>query len=337
MQGRLTKIHDALSALFHTTAWARVPNSGAFIGSGDSTNFTQGFTRSPSVEATSGNADLRAYLNFSTGVDGEYENMAGSSVDGSEQLYGIIGAGDAAAVLDFQTSVGISIANSGDEVSGIVRTYTDVAAEVFRSITADVSLAGVAQTTVTIARNGSNSGISQMNGNVRFSYAEFDTGDSEIKAFVWRLSGMPSGNHVINFEFLTGLTPAASDVYALVCNYSAPFSSSDRKKSTTADRLNAIRDLPMVALMSDFIQIRNELAVNVREEHWLKSYHRHIFGFNANFVTSLPLTESQITSIKSRMLTPSSWESFVDLDGFIEKVYDDVGSLWALAQSTGSE
>jgi hypothetical protein len=338
MQERLRVLHSAFASLHHMTSWAAVPNIGALFGGGQSANFTAAYNSKPSLESINDNEDLAQFLSSAlTVVDGEYISLTADAVDGSSVMNGIIAAGDGVEVLDISFGTYITVDNDGDEVSGVVRWYTDVAAEVYRTIECNVTIDGVAQSTITVTRNGSSSASSTLTGNADFHYAEYETGHAEVKAFVWRLSGLPAGRHAIQFEPITGLTPDASDLYALIGNTVAPFSSSDRSRISNADRLNAIKDLPMVKLMADFLQVRAEMAKEVTEEEWLKPYHVHIIGSNSTYTGTIPLSAVQVTAIKSRMLTPCTWGNFSNLGGFIEKVYDDVGSLWALAQSTDYE
>lgn len=221
------------------------------------------------------------------------------------------------------------------EIFGYIRTYSDEAplwnvaafAQSNQNAFTDVSLTG---------RTGSSTTAElPITGGGTIQYSEYTVTSNEYGAsFVVR--GVPSG--LLNLSFNMGIIGAAGTQHALLVSASAPVSLGDKAVLSDAERLDYIADSDFERAMGDYFIIRSELeAEGVTEQWWLKAYHKYIVGASAAYTTTSELTNAQVLALKGRLLAPCSWAYFADLDGFLNKLYDDLGSLMALAQSTDYE
>jgi hypothetical protein len=163
------------------------------------------------------------------------------------------------------------------------------------------------------------------------------TTDGRLFGWAWSIRGLPRGSHRIVHIYAV-LAPGAGIDRATVLSVGVPVTTADLVSLTDAQRLEQIKDVDMHGTMSNFLQIRSELvSEGVTEDWYLQSYARYVVGADPAYTNSIPLTPQRVTAIKAVMLNPELWPYMADLTGFLTKVFDDVASLTALAQSTDFE
>jgi hypothetical protein len=265
------------------------------------------------------------------GVAGHFSMAYGHSADRSSFASTSISAGNALDAGLIWTGAKVTIHDTSSEVYGSVYTYHSVAASKY----GDIQFRFNGVTTAVIPRNGSNVGTIALAGGASVSYSEYETGLINVGALVFKVSGMAVGDYDLSFLW-NGNTAAGVNV-GLNVTFSPPIVFGNRQALDDNRRLELLKDIDMLTWMIKFIRMRNEVASSVTENQWMKSYHRYIFGATPAYSTPDPLNETQLLSIKGRMLAVNSWSDFSDLDGFIKKVHSDVWSIYALVQSTNFE
>jgi hypothetical protein len=266
------------------------------------------------LSAIQANADINPYVLF----DDSHSSLA----------TGWFFKGDNALNVNVPSLIlGLDSPSLSYEICGTIRTRFSATASAYTSLSVNIDAVGA----LAIARNGSNTGTLAF-GPVSMDYAEYETNDNNTKELSFRIRGLSAGAHVMTVAFATHVPAAGADV-ALQVVVAPPLNVSDKKKLSIADRDELIKSSNLEQLMVEFLSIRTELAQGVSEKQWMKSYHPYIIGANAAYTATTNLTDVQLTSIKSRMVTPTSWDTFEDLEGFIEKVVEDIGALNALARS----
>jgi len=163
--------------------------------------------------------------------------------------------------------------------------------------------------------------------------------DNTTSGFTVTMNGVASGQYLFSGQ-LNLASPAlpAGVTYAISTHARAPSYDVDLAVLSDTERLELLKDSNIDELMRKYFVYRAELGFNgVGEEWWLQALHSYIIGADRNFTNFQPLTALQQARIKSRMLAVDTWEQFADLTGFLNKLFDDLGSLVALAQSTDFE
>lgn len=259
----------------------------------------------------------------------------GKDVEGRAAYHRVIG--DAATIVDLE-SVGVTchVSEDGSEISGMYKTYSSTTQFLpFSLLTATEGNPNDVQ--AALPRNGSTvSGEIVVSGGAIFTYAEYPSGENGVATLVWRLTNIPSGLVAVAFQ-APGL-PVLGELRGALVTSTCPGIYGNTATLSDSERLQYIADIGMDDAIQDYWTIREELdSEGVSEEWWLQSYHKYIFGADPAYTAQTGLLTEQITRVKARMLCIHSWAAFKDLTGFLNKLYDDLGSLLALAQSTDFE
>jgi hypothetical protein len=334
MQRRIDHLGSVFGQLANRSAWSCFTSSGNTTGS---TNILAAAAWNnlgalyASYEECSGAAEFAQFiLTRIPAANGDYRTWMGVDNHHSGTFSGYVSLGNGVLdTLNLQQRLWSQISQAGEEAHFCIFTYDSVPADVYTNIGVSIDASAIQP----IVRNGSTSATLAFTNNVFVDYAEYETGHAQVKAVVITIRGLAVGQRSIDFAFVTDV-PAAAQLRALGVFSAPPTDTRDRRSMSDAEMLEAVKDLPMTSYMREFLRVRTELAKSVREAEWLKSYHRYIFGQTQAYVDITPLTNAQVASVKARMLLPATWSGFSDLQGFLEKIYDDLGSLKALSQST---
>jgi hypothetical protein len=214
------------------------------------------------------------------------------------------------------------------EPTGVVYARNTGAAD---TVDFSVSYGGVNNIVALVATGASASYV--LAGIGTLDVAVFNTGIANEVGLAWRIRGLVNtGRAAVTFSWTT--VPAAGVRKSIIATSSSPIFAGDVEDLNDAQVLRMLIDNGASNLMTRFLRLREELNKEGAEEEWyLQAYHSYIIGATPAYTDGNELTPAEVTSIKSRMLNPVSWSDFSNLRGFIRKIFDDIGSLMALAQS----
>ena len=222
-----------------------------------------------------------------------------------------------------------TIQRAGDDIFGSLFISSSVTANQYVAFNFEVTAGGVTVNTQ-ITPTGSSANTIAI-GNANLHYHEVLTAGNTAAQMTFSIVGAPVG--ALAIRVYRTLALAASEVNSAFITVTPPIAIADDAVMSDIARVNGVRDMGFVHWMSNFLDIQAELQ-SVGEDQFLKPYHVYLFGPDANYTTTNALDALQVSSIKSLLLQPNAWSNIHNLAGLLEKLYSDLWSLLALAQST---
>jgi hypothetical protein len=323
---------DKLLPLIKRAPWGRFPNIGDVWGRSRVNGVNAGVGANVPPEAIARLDSFADWVTDPEELQADVTNVQSTTVDKESEITSISVKARGVYAAGVQSLARFRVREDQAEVVIAVKTYDSVVPYQPMQLRGSVGGAAVADIGLPIARDGTLTGSVPFGGGF-ISFAEYETGDAAVKALVIRVRRLPKGVYQLGAHLPAAL--AAGQVQALNLRVKSPQANVDRQVLDDSERLEMINDGDMIGLMSDFFAARNELSKRGVDEYWwLQSYARYIVPNPQAFTDTNALTEEEVTIVKARMLQPSTWESFPDLTGFLEKLYNDAGCLRALAQTT---
>jgi hypothetical protein len=333
---KVNEMADMLLPLVTRHPWGSKPDAGAITVFPGNYAFGAEAFADASYEGLNSDADfvdwvasldLQAQLDYVRGALRDRNNV------GTCAFIGIRGDGNEDIEPGTQIQIEYQVRRAGQQCMGFVRTHATTPVERFRAL--KVSVNGGAN--VTLNRTGATVETLAAGAGLFIDRAEYTSGQGLVGSEVFIIRGAPVGKLTVSFSYDQAYVSAADSRDVLYVGAVPSMETADQTILSDEHVLEQVKDQDFTSLMIDFFSLRHELSGKfVNETQWLKSYHRYIIGPTAGFVDIVPLTFAQVAQIKARMLNIATWADFVNLPGFLEKLYDDLGSLRALAQSTST-
>jgi len=231
-------------------------------------------------------------------------------------------------------TVGVAIytEEAGNEAHGTLMVLDSVSP--LGALVVTVTIDGNVAVVVPMVLTGTASATTAVGGGVTFTWAEYTTQVAGQTGVTWTLRNLTRGQALVTIA-RPAVVPAPGVMNGLILSCNTPQNNTILTTLSDSELLEQIKSRRIEHLMGEYFLVRSQLSdTSVPEGWWLQAYAEYIVGSNSTFSAGIILTLEQITAVKTRMMCPETWPYFRDLKGFLNKLFDDLGGLMALAQSS---